>query len=82
MAQGFTKKVVKTKTEDYQVKIDDKENGITYIGKALPGLLSSSAVWQIKRVDETADPDLDILFADGVNTFTKIWDNRETYSYS
>jgi hypothetical protein len=67
---------------DYLTKIDDAGGGITYIGKALPGTETSAASWQIQRIDETQDPDIEITFADGTNTFVNIWDDRAAYTYS
>ena len=58
-------------------KIDDTGTYV-YIGKAVPASLTSGAVWQIKRIDTLGN----ILFAGGVATFTKIWDNRASLSYS
>lgn len=58
-------------------KIDDTGT-YTYIGKAVPASLTSGAVWQIKRIDTSGNT----LFAGGVATFTQIWDNRASLSYS
>lgn len=66
----------------YIVKYDDAGSGITYIGKAAVGTSVASAGWQIKRLDESSTPDFDVLFADGVSTFTKVWNSRSSYSYS
>jgi Golgi nucleoside diphosphatase len=61
---------------------------ITYIGKALPGTLTSEAKWQIQRITErsASGDDIDVDFA-GFNTgeanavFDKVWDDRLTYIY-
>ena len=56
------------------------EDGATYmyVGEAVPGSLDSDAVWRIKRyVQATLEGD----FADSVSTFTKVWDDRATYTY-
>lgn len=56
--------------------------GVIYIGKALPtgsAISEAGAVWAIKTIDTTADTE--IKWADGVTTYTKIWDNRASYSY-
>jgi len=50
----------------------------TYIGFAQPQSTSSQAVWQIKRIDASGN----IRFAGGVATFTQVWDNRASLSYS
>jgi hypothetical protein len=54
--------------------------GISYLGKAKPGTAGSSALWQIRRIDETSG--VVILFADGNIDFDNVWDNREALSYS
>ena len=58
----------------------DVVGSYTYIGKAQPGSSQSSAVWQISRLDETT-ADIQLKYADGVSTFTKLWTNRTGYSY-
>lgn len=66
----------------YIIKYDDAGSGITYVGRAVAGTSTGSASWQIYRVDESASPDFDVLYADGVTTFTKTWTSRASYSYS
>lgn len=66
----------------YITQYDDAGSSIIYIGKALPGSSTASASWQIQRMDESSTPDFNVKFADGTAAFTKIWDNRATYSYS
>jgi hypothetical protein len=51
----------------------------TYIGKAEIGASPSSAVWQIKRIDETSG--LVISWADGDDIYDNVWDNYLTLSY-
>ena len=46
----------------------------TYIGKALPGSATASAVWQIKRIDATTGTV--IQWSSGTKAFDKIWDDR------
>ena len=56
--------------------------GVIYIGKALPtgsAISEAGAVWAIKTIDTTADTE--IRWADGVTTYTKVWDDRASYSY-
>jgi hypothetical protein len=50
-----------------------------YIGKAVPGSSSASAVWQIQRLENSTG---NIFFADGNANFDNIWDNRASLSYS
>ena len=62
----------------YLVKSDD--SNIHYLGKAAYGTATSSALWQIKKIDETTG--IIITIADGDESFNNVWDNRESLSYS
>ena len=53
---------------------------LTYVGKAAPGASPSAAVWQIARLDETT-ADISLKYADGVASFSKVWDSRASYAY-
>lgn len=52
----------------------------TYVGQADPGSAEGSAVWQIKRIDETSG--LITLWADGDSLFDNIWSNYASLTYS
>lgn len=69
---------------EYTIMIDDvSTTGITYIGKATIGSSTSSAVWQIMRLDESGTPiTLKKQYANGNNNFSSIYDNRTSLSYS
>ena len=73
---------ITTRPEYLITQLDDAGSGITYVGKAAAGTATSSAAWQIFRIDESSAPDMNVLYADGVTTFTKEWDDRSLYSYS
>jgi len=62
-------------------RLDDVGGGVFYVGEAQPGTATSDPLWRIKKVTEIG-PDLIVQWADGVNTFTKKWDERLTYPYS
>lgn len=72
-------------TTNYITKIDDTTTtDMIYIGKAaLTGsaVATSSAVWQIKRLDSSSLA-LDKKWADGNDSFDNIWDNRASLTYS
>jgi hypothetical protein len=55
---------------------------VTYVGKALPGALTSAAAWRVTRVTVQSDTDIEILYADGDDLYDNIWDNRASLSYS
>jgi hypothetical protein len=65
----------------YKTLLDDyTTTNVTYVGKAAIGSASSSAVWQIQKIDETTG--MVITWA-GSAGFTQVWDNRATtVSYS
>lgn len=67
--------------EPKQVRID-QEGGLTYIGKAEPASATSAPVWQISRLDESALPDVTLLWADGDSAYNNVWDSRLGLSYS
>ena len=62
----------------------DFDGDYIYKGQADPGSATSAAVWRISRTYlNPADGDAETKWADGVGTFTKIWDNHKTtISYS
>lgn len=62
----------------FSTRIVESGNYI-YIGKAPIGSSTSSAVWQVKRVDTTSGAV--ILWADGDDGFDNVFDNYATLSY-
>lgn len=58
--------------------------GLTeYIGYAKPGSLTSDDVWMIcKYAYNTSNQATSKTWADGSNSQNKIWDIRDTYTYS
>ena len=51
-----------------------------YFGKAQPGTSNSDALWRIKRMTKSA-PYIS-RFAGGLPTYSNIWNNRASLSYS
>lgn len=65
----------------YATIIDDTTTAnTTYIGKAAIGSATSSAVWQIAKLDTTSG--IIKTWADGDANFDNIWDNIASLSYS
>lgn len=64
----------------YAVRFDQVSSTLSYSGKAAPGSLPSSPVWQIKRVVITGS-DIVADFADGDALFDNVWDDRVSLSY-
>lgn len=68
---------------DYTLAIEyDANDNPIYIGQAESGTAKTAAGWRIKKLTWFDGNCIDIQWADGTNAFTKIWDNRATYSYS
>jgi hypothetical protein len=66
-------------------KLIDYDGGAVpvYIGIAESSSAASAAAWRItKTAYNLSTSPISILYADGVTTFTKVWDDRATYSYS
>lgn len=67
-------------TLTYKTLLDDyTTTNVTYVGKAAIGSASSSAVWQIQKIDETTG--MSITWADNAG-FTQVWDNRVGLVYA
>jgi len=60
----------------------DEVGTLTYVGEADPGSATSAAVWRIKRIDESGNPEVIIKWAGGNDTYNKVWDNRLSLTYS
>lgn len=82
---GLTLEPLVTKlVGEYAILIDDvTTTGMTYVGKAAIGSATSTASWQIKRLDESGTPTtLVIKWCDGDANFNNIWDNRASLTYN
>ena len=79
MAHGFAN-IIDT---EFAVQIDEVADSITYIGKAIPGSLTSAAVWQIYKIDESGAGGIELVitWADGNKNFDNVWDNRTSLNY-
>tara|TARA_Y100000034_G_C6910355_1_gene424444 strand:- start:12554 stop:13135 length:582 start_codon:yes stop_codon:yes gene_type:complete len=66
----------------YTKLIDQANTTITYIGESTAGTANTVLGWRIKRIDERADPDVDILWADGDTNFDNAWTDRASKTYS
>jgi hypothetical protein len=55
---------------------------VTYVGKAPVGSATSSAVWQVSKLDESGTPiTLGVRYA-GTGAFDQIYDNRSSLTYN
>jgi len=58
------------------------DNLILYQGESSPGTSKGAASWRIKKLSYSGTNVVDIQWADGTNNFTKVWNDRATYTYS
>lgn len=67
--------------EDGQaLRFDSSASPILYLGTAVPGSLTSAAVWRIIQIDTSSG--VVFLYADGNDNYDNVWDNRTGLSYS
>lgn len=64
----------------YAVRLDTVADPILYLGKASIGSLTSNPVWQLAKLDTSTG--LIKTWSGGSATFTNIWDNRTSLTYS
>lgn len=74
-------KFTKTLALDEATRIDVVSSTVTYVGKAVPGTLTTTPAWKLSRLTSTPAGNLDIEFADNGN-YTQLWGDRTTVSYS
>lgn len=81
MFPDTVKRDIEELKREFAIVVDDTTTAsVTYVGKARPGSVTSSAVWQVKKIDQTSG--VVITWADGNTLFDNIWDNRASLSYS
>ena len=66
------------------ITTDDANGDIEYVGWAAPGSgdLTDEALWRIAKVTYTSGGNPIAKWADGVATFTKVFDDKLTYTYT
>lgn len=70
---------------DLQRKIAYDVNGRPeYLGRARAGALATAPEWQIQKLtyDPTTGLCTAIQFANGLNDYNAVWNDRATYSYA
>lgn len=66
----------------YAIQIDeDTSTNVTYIGWALPGSSTSSAIWRITKINDASSPDMTMTWADSDDNFDNVWVNRTSLTY-
>ena len=66
---------------NYTQFIDEASATVTYIGLAQIGAATSEAGFQIKKIVVSGNV-TSITWADSTDAFTKVWDDRATYTYA
>jgi len=69
----------RTQKANETVRVDDAGTYV-YVGYAVVGSPTSTAVWKIKRIKTTNV--VEVLYAGGTAFYNSIWDNRSSLSYS
>lgn len=69
---------------EYTMAIEyDASNNPIYVGEVLPGIGKASRGWRIKRITyDVSNNATDVRWANGTTEFSKVWNDRVTYSYS
>ncbi len=80
-SEGFEILLEGASLRQYTLLLDEVSSTITYVGEALPGSSTGIDVWRIKRI-ETIGPDVEIKWAEDSADFDKVWEDRESYTYS
>lgn len=65
----------------YNRMIDETPQYI-YIGESAPGVHVNQVGWRIKRIEQLAGGDMNVVWAAGSVDFGLVWDSRATYDYS
>jgi hypothetical protein len=69
------------KKKNWTTYVDSTSEANTiYVGLAEPTSTTSDAAWQIQKVDTSSG--VTITWANGDDSFTNIWDERTSYTYS
>lgn len=67
----------------YAIQIDDvSTTSVTYIGKAPIGSATSSAVWQVQKLDQSGTPITSVITWAGTGGFNQIWSDRTSLTYT
>jgi len=69
----------KTQKANETVRVDDAGTYV-YVGYAIVGSTTSSAVWKIKRIKTTNV--VEVLYAGGNAFYDNVWNDRSSLSYS
>jgi hypothetical protein len=66
--------------QQYAFQFDSSANPVLYLGEAATGSATSAAVWRIQKINTASG--VQITWAGGSASFTNVWNNRASLSYS
>jgi hypothetical protein len=73
---------LRTLTAGLDAKFDnDSGTLVVYVGEAEPGTATTAGKWRIYKMKYSGNYPIQRRYADGVSTFTKVWDDRASYTY-
>ena len=64
-----------------EIRIDEVNANLTYLGIARVDAATSSSIWQIRKIEKVG-AETSIQWADGNDKFDNVWDNHASLSYS
>jgi len=67
---------------EYTMAMEYSSGLVIYVGLAVSGTDKGATGWQIRKIVYSGVDATDVQWADGVTTFTKVWNDRASYSYS
>jgi hypothetical protein len=81
---NITGTIASQPTPLYADRYDIVSTTIFYRGQALPGSSDASAVWRLWKVtvNTSGTTTASVTWANGTNSFDKVWNDRATYTYS
>lgn len=78
----ITDTIVEGDIQVYSKRIDFISDNELYRGEAAVGSSESDPVWRIRKITISPTSDITEIWAEGVSSFSKIWNNRLVYNYS
>jgi hypothetical protein len=63
-----------------ELKVDEVSTSLTYVGEAEAGVLPSSPLWRIRKIQKVGSV-TSISYALGDSGYTHVWDDRAIYTY-
>ena len=70
-----------SESSKYAIQVDASSAPVLYVGEAVIGTAVGTALWRLRKVDTTGG-NLALTWANGSPTFSNIWTNRLSYTYS